>query len=104
MNSTTFIPYDPTKLFYEPVPFDFLYTVETKPQVIVTVDGVEAVCTSLNCSYDYVTPAAEITGFSYTGTTLTITGTNIPAEINSVKFSNLDCLSVAVTAPTTITC
>jgi len=66
-------------LFYEPVPFDFLYTAETQPQVIVSVDGVEAVCASLNCNYNYVAPTAQITGFSYSGTTLTITGTDIPA-------------------------
>jgi hypothetical protein len=98
------MPYDPTKLFYEPVPFEFLHTVETSPQVIVTVDGVEAVCASLNCNYNYVAPLAEITSFSYSGTTLTITGTNIPTTVNSVKFSNIDCLSISVTAPTTITC
>ena len=98
------MPYDPSKLFYEPVPFDFLYTVESTPQVIVTVDGVEAVCASLNCNYNYVAPIAQITSFSYSGTTLTITGTDIPSTVNSVKFSNIDCLSITVAAPTTITC
>jgi len=57
-NSTTWIPYDSTRLFYEPVPFEFLHTAETQPQVIITVDGLEAVCDSLNCSYKYVAPVA----------------------------------------------
>jgi hypothetical protein len=43
-------------LFYEPIPFDFLYTNETSPQVIVHVDGIEAVCDSLNCNYEYIAP------------------------------------------------
>ena len=50
-NSTVWIPYDPSVLFYEPVPFEFLYTQESEPQVIVNVAGIEAVCSSLDCGY-----------------------------------------------------
>lgn len=73
-NSTTWIPYSSQNLFYEPVPFDFLYTAETQPQVIVSVNGIEAICSKLNCNYNYVAANASITGFSLSGTTLTITG------------------------------
>jgi hypothetical protein len=31
MTSSTFVPYDPTRVFYEPVPFEWLYTAETEP-------------------------------------------------------------------------
>jgi len=31
LNATTFVPYNQTSLFYEPIPFEFLYTNETKP-------------------------------------------------------------------------
>ena len=31
LNSITWIPYDPTRLFYEPVPFEFMYTMEDLP-------------------------------------------------------------------------
>jgi len=31
LNSITWIPYDPTRLFYEPVPFEFMYTMENQP-------------------------------------------------------------------------
>jgi hypothetical protein len=103
-NSSTWIEYNPSRIFYEPVPFEFLHTAEDKPQVIVSVEGVEAVCASLNCGYSYVPPTAEITAFSYSGTTLTITGTSLPSSIKSVKFSNIDCTSVVVTAGTSLTC
>lgn len=53
-NSTTWLPYNPKRIMYEPVPFEFLHTPETKPQILVAVDGIEAVCASLSCSYTYV--------------------------------------------------
>lgn len=73
-NSTTFLQWDPKTLFYEPLPYDFLYTNETSPQVIMNVDGVEVACHTLNCSYNYVVPTAKITSFSHSGNTLTIIG------------------------------
>lgn len=76
-NSTTWIPYDSTRLFYEPVPFEFLHTAEKAPQVLVTVDGLEAVCASLNCSYTYVDPVTKITGFTLVGNQMTLFGTGL---------------------------
>lgn len=90
-NSTNWINYDTSRVFYEPVPFEFLYTEESKPQVIVTVDGIEAVCHSLNCGYTYYAPTAKITGFTLSGNSLTITGTSLPSTIKSVKFSHIGC-------------
>jgi hypothetical protein len=54
LNSTTFIDYNTSNIFYEPVPFEFLYTNEKSPQVIVSIEGIEAVCDSLNCNYNYI--------------------------------------------------
>ncbi len=31
MTSSTFTAFDPTKIMYEPVPFEFLHTAEDKP-------------------------------------------------------------------------
>lgn len=78
-NSTTFVDYNPKVLFYEPVPFEFLHTAESKPQVLVKVDGIEAVCHGLACGYNYITPTAQITSFSFSGNTLTVNGINLPA-------------------------
>jgi len=81
VNQTTWLAYDPSVLFFEPVPFEFIYTHETKPQVIISVDGVEAVCDSLSCGYQYKAPTAKITGVILSGTTLTITGTDLTTNI-----------------------
>jgi hypothetical protein len=97
------IPYNQSRLFYEPVPFEFLYTIEDKPQVIVSIDGIEAVCDSLDCGYNYVAPTSLITGFTYDGATLTITGTDFTSTIQSVKFSHIDCTNIQSTS-TQITC
>lgn len=43
-------------LYYDVVPFEMLRTVETKPQVIVTVDGLPAVCHNLTCDFTYTIP------------------------------------------------
>ncbi len=58
VSSTTFLESNQKILFFEPVPFEFIHTAETKPQVLVSVDGVEAVCHSLNCGFKYIEPTA----------------------------------------------
>lgn len=83
-DSSAWMPYNQSRIFYEPIPFEFLYTVEKNPQVIVTIDGIEAVCDSLNCGYNYVPPTSLITGFTYNGATLTISGTGFSSTIQSV--------------------
>ena len=40
-------------LFFQPVPLEMLYTSATKPQVLVTVDGMPALCANLNCDFVY---------------------------------------------------
>lgn len=97
------MPYSSSKLFYQPLPFEFVYTNEKTPQVIVTVDGVEAVCSSLACGFTYTQPTAKITGYTLSQGTLTITGSNIGADVQSVKFSNIACSNVVV-ANSVITC
>jgi len=71
-------PYDPSRIFYEPIPMDFLYTNETKPQIVMTMDGLPAACGSLLCDYNYIPPIPQIIDFSLSGTTLTIDGTAFP--------------------------
>ena len=50
-----------TGLMFEPVGLEFMYTDAQKPQVMVKVDGLEALCTDLNCDYAYVESTAVIT-------------------------------------------
>ncbi len=104
INSTTWIPYSSQNIFYEPVPFEFMYTNEVNPQVIVSVDGLEAVCDSLDCGFRYIEPTSNITDFSLSGNLLTITGENLTDTIVSVSFSNVPCTNVVQTGTTSITC
>lgn len=90
---------------YEPLPFEFLYTNESEPQVLMTVNGVEVACTNLDCNYNYVAPEAQITGLEYTGTTLTITGENFKKPILKITLGNIECKNVQVSSDnSTITC
>jgi hypothetical protein len=103
-NSTTWIPYSSQNLFYEPVPYEFLYTAESAPQVLVQVNGVEAACASLNCSFNYVTPPSEITDYSLVDGTLTIIGTGFTNDIQSITLQNTNCKSIIYHDETKLTC
>ena len=47
-------------LMFEPIPLSMLYTDAQKPQVLLTVNGIEGVCPSLNCDYVYVDTTSVI--------------------------------------------
>ena len=98
-NSTSWIDYDPTHLFYEPLPFEFLFTNETQPQMIMSVDGVEIVCNTLDCGYKYVAPLAQVLSFSHAASTLTILGSSFVNPITTIMFSNIPCTNVKVHNP-----
>lgn len=106
MNATTFVPYNQTSLFYEPIPFEFLYTNETSPQVVVNIEGIEAVCDSLNCNYNYIQPTAQITSFSLSsdGSLLTISGTGFTRPLRKITFATFPCTSPSIVNDQTITC
>ena len=74
------------RLYYDYIPFDYLFTDETTPQVIVDIGGMPALCTSLDCGYSYEAPSAELTDMTVNEADLTvvITGTSLPDEIESV--------------------
>ena len=48
-------------LLWEAIPLDWLYTEATKPQVLVTIDGLPALCANLNCDYMYTLSGGSIT-------------------------------------------
>ncbi|TNV88211.1 hypothetical protein FGO68_gene8985 [Halteria grandinella] len=104
LNSTTWIPYSSQNLFYEPVPYEFLYTNETIPQVIVSVNGVEAVCTTLNCGYEYKEPLSVITGYSLDGQMLTIEGEGLTSDIQSITLGGVQCQDILFESDQLITC
>jgi len=64
---------------WEPIPYEFLYTSDTKDRIKLEIDGYEAICTTLDCNYEYVLDnTAEITAASISSVTVTITGTSFP--------------------------
>jgi len=89
IKSETIVPYN-TNLFYEPIPFEFLKTYETKPQLIVEVDGLPAVCHNLTCDFTYTESVGEVTAFTFDTTSklLTVTGTNLPTSIDKIRQIN----------------
>lgn len=95
LKSEVVVPFG-TNLFYEPIPFEMLKTYETKPQVIVNVGEMPAVCKNLTCDFTYTAPVGEITGFTYDegAKVLVITGTDFPAlsaDIQRVWYAMTEC-------------
>jgi len=87
------------------VPFEFLHTAETdSPQVMISVEGMPAVCHSLKCGYKYVAPIASISSFTHSGTTLTINGVNLPSKVNSILFSHVPCENIQYVSSSQLTC
>lgn len=41
-------------MFFDPVPLQFLKTAGTEPMIDVTVNGLQAVCPTFNCSFGYI--------------------------------------------------
>jgi hypothetical protein len=96
-DNTTHTNVTGTNLFYEPIPFEFIRTFEEKPQLIVTVNDVPAVCHNLTCDFTYIeTPASMIDSFTYDLSTrvLVLTGTelsNVTEDIEHVYFAQNHC-------------
>jgi len=93
MTFETIVPYS-TNLFYNPIPFEMLRTYETTPQLIVSVNGLPAVCHNLTCDYSYVEPVGEVTAFTFDAatSTLAITGTSFDvSNIKEIWFAKSKC-------------
>lgn len=54
-------------LLFEPMGLEFLRGDAKKPQVLVTVNGIVALCPNDNCDYSYVSSTAAVTGQSLSG-------------------------------------
>lgn len=100
-----------TNLFYEPIPFEFIRTFEEKPQLIVTVNDVPAVCHNLTCDFTYIEPPVSmIDSFTYDLSTrvLVLTGTELPnvaANISHVYFAYTHCtIDWTTVDDSTLTC
>jgi hypothetical protein len=96
-----------TNLFFDPVPLEFLRAPAAAPQVLVTVEGIDALCASLSCDYSYIAPVGEITEQTLSGFSVTIRGTELPitADITRVVIGDQDCTTGTISSSTTeVTC
>lgn len=102
-----------TELQYFPISSDFFSTLETSPQITVSVDDVLAGCESETCSYSYLSDnvVPSVSSFNLNGATLSITMTNPPGRILTasseantdtidVYFGGSQCAVVSVSWPT----
>lgn len=90
-------------LFFEPTPLEMLYSDAEKPQVLITVNGIDAVCPGFDCDFVYVEAVGEITSQSLVDGAVTIQGTNLPVDDISITLSNSACEDIVATE-TEITC
>ena len=91
-------------VYYKFIPFEYLYTDESTPQVLVTVDDMTAVCVNLDCGYTYEAPTAEVELMAVTDLAVTITGTNLPTDIESIEIGYANCVVEDGNSDTSITC
>jgi hypothetical protein len=89
-------------LILEPIPIEFLSTDATSPQVLISVNGIDAVCPGFNCDYMYVPTTAVIATTTLSGSVLTIVGTDLPT-IESITFGTVNC-AVTSSSETEIVC
>jgi hypothetical protein len=94
-NHETVIPYGKNLMFW-PVPFEMLETYEEKPQFLVEVDNMPAVCHSMKCDFTHVAAVGEVSSFTYDEglKKLTMTGTNLPNhkdKVQSITFAGSTC-------------
>jgi len=73
-----------------------LETYEEKPQFLVEVDDMPAVCHSMKCSWMHTPAVGEVTSFTYDEELrkLTLTGTNLPdnkSKVQSITFAGSTC-------------
>jgi hypothetical protein len=71
-----------------------LETYEEKPQMLVEIDDMPAVCHSMDCSFTHIPAVGEITEFTVTDTKLTVKGTNLPdntSKIQSIMIAQSTC-------------
>lgn len=71
----------------------------------MTINGLDALCPQFNCNYTYVTANGSVTGQALDGTTLTLTGTELPTgdDLVMIKFASVNC-TVSASSDTSITC
>lgn len=81
--------------YWDVIPFEFLFADLDTPQIQVFVDGIEAVCPTFDCGYEYRWDEDEykINSQALDGQTLTLVGPNLPQWGDSCNASSRRLLS-----------
>jgi hypothetical protein len=67
-----------------PIPFEMLETYEEKPQMLVEIDDMPAVCHSMDCGFMHIDPVGLISEFTISQGTLTMKGTGLPDNVSKI--------------------
>ena len=102
-----------TNLFYNPIHSDFLTTFHSKPQVILSVNGMRAACPDQNCDYDFITntDTLEIESYDISSNPISMvlktgygnkSGAGLLSDASniSVQFGGYDCGNVSFSSGT----
>ena len=92
-----------SNLYYPFIPFEYLYTYETTPQITAKIAGLSAACKDLDCEYSYEAVTAEITSMNVNTLSVDIIGTNLPTDIDQVTVGSSGCTIVSNDG-STLTC
>ena len=79
-------------VWYDTIPFEYIYTIEDEPQVLVEIDGHAALCGTLECGFTYEDPVSEVTDMQVNGLDVTLTGTALSTDIVSVTLGYTNCV------------
>ena len=102
-NSTTLHHFGES-IFFEPIPMEMLFTDASTPQIMVKIDGLEALCPSLGCGYSYTTAEPLIESQTLTGGELMVTGSALTSIVDpEVWFGPIHCTTSSI-SDTQIVC
>lgn len=105
-NSTVVREYGES-IFYPAIPLEMLRSDAQAPQLLITVDGMEALCLDLNCDFAYIDSSAEITANTIDENNLDeviITGTSLPNDDTDVIWFGPTRCTETSNDGSTITC
>jgi hypothetical protein len=78
-------------LIWQSIPPEWLFTVHDSPQLKMWVNNLPAVCTSTDCDFAYAQRDPVINSYALSGTSLTISGTNLPMADFTLEMGYITC-------------
>jgi hypothetical protein len=79
-------------LIWQSIPAEWFFTAHETPQVKMWVDDLPALCAGGNCDFSYEQRQPLITSYTLTGTSLSITGSNLPTAGFTVEMGFVPCV------------